>query len=154
MRSDNSHAKKNCGAAYYVSVSVCFFLILLSMIIFWYIPVSDIANSVDHPAKLGVWLFSVSPVCAVISFVAYLVGGLTDKALVKNSVVQRVIFIVSAVFLFIVAGVTVAALCNQIALGFVAPFAGTVWFKPGVIATVLSIVFFIGNGYIIATAKK
>ena len=88
------HVKQNCGAAYMVTASLGLVLAVISVVLYEYVPVSDIANSIEHSAKDGLVFLAFSPVCAFVAAVAYIVGGLTDKALVKNSVVQLVIFII------------------------------------------------------------
>lgn len=154
MKNSNSNAKKNCGAAYIVSASVSFALIIAGIFIYWYIPVSDIANSIEHSAKDALYLLAISPVCTLIAAILYLVGGLTDKALVRNSVVQRVIFIVSEIILFFITAVSSAMFFSQLSLGFVAPVDGTVWNTLGIINIVVGVLYTAANGYIIITARK
>ncbi len=148
------NAKRNCGAAYMATAVSAFVLVAVSVFIYQYAPVSDIANSVEHSAKNGLFLLAVSPVCALLSAVAYIVGGLTDKALVKNSVVQLVIFIVSAVLLVFVCATSAAMFFEQLSLGFVAPVNGTVWSILGIVNIIAAALFFAGNTYIFATARK
>ena len=148
------NVKHNCGAAYIVSASVALVLVLVSVILYKYVPVSEIANSLERDGKDGLIFLAFSPVCAFIAFVCYLVGGLTDKALVKNSVVQLVIFIVSAVLLAFVCGTSAAMFFAQLPLGFVAPLGDTVWGTLGTLNVIAAAVYSACNIYIFATARK
>ncbi len=148
------HVKQNCGAVYMVTASIGLVLILASVVLYKYVPVSDIANGIEHSAKDGLIFLAVSPVCALIAVIAYIVGGLTDKSLVKNSVVQLVIFIVSAVLLVFVCGTSAAMFFNQLSLGFVAPLGDTVWNTLGTVNIVAAVAYAAGNIYIFATARK
>ncbi len=148
------NAKHNCGAAYIATASAGILLVAVSVFLYKYVPVSDIANSIEHSAKDGLYLLAVSPLSALVAFIAYLVGGLTDKALVKNSVVQLVIFIVSAVLLAFICGTSAALFFSQLSLGFVAPPDGTVWSTLGTVNIVAAVLYAAGNIYIFATARK
>lgn len=155
MKENNIKAKQNCGPAYYVTASLSVLLVAVSIIIYWTVPFSDIVNSVEHSAKTGLMIFAVSPVCAVVATIAYLIGGLTDKALVKNSVVQLVIFIVSSVLLVLISFVSLRFMLAQISLGFVAPFDISMqWGISGIIMIVSGVLFAAGNIYIFITARK
>ncbi len=148
------NAKHNCGAAYIVTASVALVLIVVSVVVYMYVPVSDIANSIEHSGKDGLTFLAFSPICAFIAFVAYLIGGLTDKALVKNSVVQLVIFIVSAVLLAFVCAVSAGMFFTQLPLGFVAPLGDTVWGTLGTVNIISAVLYAAGNIYIFTTARK
>lgn len=148
------NAKHNCGAAYIATASAGIVLVILSVFLYKYVPVSEIANGIGHSAKEGFFLLAVSPVCALLAVIAYLVGGLTDKALVKNSVVQLVIFIVSSVLLVFICGTSAAMFFQQFSLGFVAPHGDTVWNTLGNINVVAAVLYAAGNIYIFATARK
>ncbi|MBR6568399.1 MAG: hypothetical protein IKK60_07075 [Clostridia bacterium] len=148
------NAKHNCGAAYIATACVALVLVIISVILYEYVPVSDIANSIERPGKDGVIFLAFSPVCSLVAFVAYLVGGLTDKALVKNSVVQLVIFIVSAVLLAFITATSAALFFEMNSLGFVAPLDGTVWSTLGIVNIVAAVIYAAGNIYIFATARK
>ncbi len=147
-------AKHNCGAAYYVTASLGILLAAVSVFLYEYVPVSDIANSIEHSGKDGLYLLAVSPICALVAFAMYMIGGLTDKALVKNSVVQLVIFIVSAVCLAFICGVSAAMFFSHLSLGFVAPLGDTVWSTLGMVNIVAAVLYSAGNIYIFATAGK
>ncbi len=146
--------KQNCGAAYMVTASAGLVLIIVSIFLYKYVPVSDVANGIEHSAKDGLYLLAGSPVCALVSLIAYIVGGLTDKALVKNSVVQLVIFIVSAVCLAFVSVTSAAMFFEQLSLGFVAPLDNTVWSTLGTVNIIAAVLYAAGNIYIFATARK
>lgn len=148
------HVKQNCGAAYMVTAILALIFVFVSVFLYNFVPSSDIANSIDHSAKDGLVFLAASPVCAFIAAVAYIVGGLTDKALVKNSVVQLVIFIVSAVSLVFVCAVSVSMFFDQLSLGFVAPLGDTVWNTLGMINIFAAALYTAGNIYIFATARK
>lgn len=148
------NVKQNCGPAYMVTASLGLVLIILSVFMYKFVPVSDIANSIEHSAKDGLYLLAVSPACALVAAVAYIVGGLTDKALVKNSVVQLVIFIVSAVLLVFVCATSAAMFFDQLSLGFVAPLGDTVWSTLGTLNIIAAVIYAAGNIYIFATARK
>ena len=148
------NVKHNCGAAYMAVAIVGLVFAVLSAVLYEYVPVSDIANSIEHSAKDGLYLLALSPVCALVAAVAYIVGGLLDKALVKNSVVQLVIFIVSAVLLVFTFAVSVAMFFNQLSMGFVAPLDGTVWSSLGKAVIASVVLYAAGNMYIFATARK
>ncbi len=148
------HVKQNCGAAYMITASLGLVLIIASVVLYKFVPVSDIANGIEHSAKDGLLLLAASPICAFVAAVAYIVGGLTDKALVKNSVVQLVIFIVSAVLLVFVFSTSVALLFEQMSLGFVAPLDNTIWETLGIVNFFAAALYAAGNIYIFATAKK
>ncbi len=148
------NAKHNCGAAYIATASVALVLVIISVVLYEYVPVSDIANSIEHSGKDGLIFLAFSPLSAFVAFVAYLVGGLTDKALVKNSVVQLVIFIVSAVLLAFVCAVSAAMFFSQFSLGFVAPLGDTVWSMLGIVNIIAAVLYAAGNIYIFATARK
>lgn len=155
MKENKLRAKQNCGPAYYVTASLSILLIAVSIIIYWTVPFSDIANSVEYSAKTGLMLFAVSPVCALVATIAYLVGGLTDKALVRNSVVQLVIFIVSAVLSAFISFVAVRFMIAQLSVGFVSPFdTAMVWGKLGIAMIVSGVLLAAGNIYIFVTARK
>ena len=148
------NAKHNCGAAYIATACVALVLIIVSVFLYKYVPVSDIANSIERSGRDGLIFLAFSPVCAFIAFASYLVGGLTDKALVKNSVVQLVIFIVSAVLLAFVTATSAAMLFQMLPLGFVAPLGDTVWSTLGTVNIVAAVLYAAGNIYIFATARK
>lgn len=148
------NAKHNCGAAYIATACIALVLIIVSVFLYEYVPVSDIANSIERPGKDGLVFLAFSPVCAFVAFVAYLVGGLTDKKLVRNSVVQLVIFIVSAVLLLFVTATSAAMLFDLLPLGFVAPLDGTVWSTLGIVNIIAAVLYAAGNIYILATARK
>ncbi|MBQ3136227.1 MAG: hypothetical protein IJB74_01975 [Clostridia bacterium] len=147
-------AKQNCGAAYIIAATLALVLIAVSVILYKYVPVSDIANGIEHSAKDGLFFLAASPVCALIAAVVYIIGGLTDKALVKNSVVQLVIFIVSAVLLVFVCGTSAAMFFYQMSLGFVAPLGDSVWNVLGSVNIAAAVLYAAGNIYIFATARK
>ncbi len=148
------HVKQNCGAAYMVTAIFGLVLVAVSVFLYKYAPVSEIANSIEHSGKDGFYLLAGSPVCAFLAAVAYIVGGLTDKALVKNSVVQLVIFIVSAVLLVFVFSTSTAMFFSQLSLGFVAPLGDTVWNTLGTVNIIAAVLYATGNIYIFATARK
>lgn len=148
------HVKQNCGAAYMVTAIIALVMVVAAVVLYKFVPVSDIANGIEHSAKDGLIFLAFSPVCAFIAATAYIVGGLTDKALVKNSVVQLVIFIVSAVLLVFVTGTSVAMFFEQMSLGFVAPLDGTVWATLGTVNIIAATLYAAGNIYIFATARK
>lgn len=148
------NVKQNCGAAYMVTAILGLVFVVVSVFLYKFVPVSDVANSVEHSAKAGLYFLAASPLCALIAAVAYIVGGLTDKALVKNSVVQLVIFIVSAVALVFVCAVSAALFFDQLSLGFVAPLGDTVWNTLGNINIFAAVLYAAGNIYIFATARK
>ncbi len=148
------NAKHNCGAVYIATASVALVLIVAGVFLYEYVPVSDIANSIEHSGKDGLVFLAFSPISAFVAFVTYLVGGLTDKALVKNSVVQLVIFIVSAVLLAFICATSAAMFFRQFSLGFVAPLGDTVWSTLGIINIIAAVLYAAGNIYIFATARK
>lgn len=154
MSEGKINVKKNCGTAYMVTAVVAFVLTVVSVFIYNFIPASDFASSIEYSAKTALIVLGFSPVCALAAFITYLVGGLTDKTLVKNSVVQLVIFIVSAVLLFAITCISAALLFVQADMGFVSPLDGTVYETLGTVNIVLSAVFTAANGYIFATARK
>lgn len=147
-------AKHNCGAAYLATASAALLFIIAGIFFYHYVPVSDIANSIEHSAKDGLYFLSLSPICSLIAAVAYIVGGLTDKALVKNSVVQLVIFIVSAVITVFILATCAAMFFSQLSLGFAAPIDGTSWDTLGKVMICAAVIYTAGNGYIFATARK
>ena len=148
------HVKQTCGAAYMVTAAIGLVLVIASAFLYKYVPVSDIANGIEHSAKNGLIFLAASPICAFFAAVAYIVGGLTDKALVKNSVVQLVIFIVSAVLLVFICGTSAAMFFYQLSLGFVAPLGDTVWNTLGTVNIAAAVIYAAGNIYIFATARK
>ncbi|MBE6774625.1 MAG: hypothetical protein E7543_00345 [Ruminococcaceae bacterium] len=148
------HVKQNCGAAYMVTAILGLVLLAVSVFMYKFVPVSDIANSIEHSGKDALYLLALSPVCALVAAVAYIVGGLTDKALVKNSVVQLVIFIVSAVLSVFVCATSAAMFFDQLSLGFVAPLGDTVWNTLGNVNIIAAVLYAAGNIYIFATARK
>ena len=147
-------AKHNCGAAYYATASAGFLMVAVCIVIYYLVPVSDIANSVNHSVDRAFYLLALSPLSALAACAAYITGGLTDKALVKNSVVQLVIFIVSSVLLAFICAVSAAMFFDQLSLGFVAPFDGTVWETLGKLIITAAVLYTGGNIYIFATARK
>ncbi len=154
MSEGKTNVKKNCGTAYIITAIAAFVLTVISVFIYNFIPASDFASSIDHSAKTALIVLGLSPVCALAAFVTYLVGGLTDKALVKNSVVQLVIFIVSAVLLLVITCISAALLFIQADMGFVSPLNDTVYETLGIVNIVLAVIFTAGNGYIFATGRK
>lgn len=153
--SDNKiNVKKNCGATYLITAMVAFVLTVVSIFLYKYIPVSDFASDINYSAKTALFALGASPLCALLAFVTYLVGGLTDKALVKNSVVQLVIFIVSAVLLFIITGLSAYLFFFQADMGFVSPLDGTVFETFGTVNILAGVLFAAANGYIFVTARK
>ncbi|MBQ7116804.1 MAG: hypothetical protein IJN88_01185 [Clostridia bacterium] len=148
------HVKQNCGAAYMVTAVFALLLVAVSVFLYKYVPVSEIANSIEHSGKDALYLLAGAPVCAFLAAVAYIVGGLTDKALVKNSVVQLVIFIVSAVLLVFVCATSAFMFFDQLSLGFVAPLGDTVWNTLGTLNIIAAVLYAAGNIYIFATARK
>ncbi len=148
------HVKQNCGAAYMVTAIISLVFVIASVFLYKFVPVSGIANSVEHSAKDGLIFLVFSPVCAFVAAVAYIVGGLTDKALVKNSVVQLVIFIVSALLLVFVCVTSASLFFEQMSLGFVAPLDDTVWATLGTLNIIAAVLYAAGNIYIFATARK
>lgn len=154
MSEGKENVKKNCGTTYMITAIVAFVLTVISVFLYNFVPASEFASSIDFSAKTALVVLGFSPVCALGAFVTYLVGGLTDKALVKNSVVQLVIFIVSSVLLLAITCISVALLFVQAGMGFVSPLDGTVFAALGTVSIVLTVLFTIANGYIFATARK
>ncbi len=154
MNERNENIKRNCGKTYLITAMAAFVLTVVSIFIYKFIPVSDFASSINYSGRTALFVLALAPFCALAAFVTYLLGGLTDKALVKNSVVQLVIFIVSAVILLVITGISAALLFVQADMGFVSPLNGTVFETLGNISLILGIVFTAINGYIFVAARK
>lgn len=148
------NVKLHCGAEYIAVASVAFVLTVVSVILYNYVPVSDIANGIEHSAKDGLIFLAFSPVCVLVAAIAYIIGGVNEKAIVKNSVVQLVIFIVSSVLLLFIFLTSVAMFFEQLSLGFVAPLTDTVWEKLGTVNIFAAVLYTVGNVYLLVTARK
>lgn len=150
----NQNIKKNCGAIYYVMTSVGILLSIIADIIYWYIPVSDLANGIEHSGMDAVYVLFGGGVCAVVALGIYIAGSFIDKAIVSNSVVQKIIFGLSVATLLVTAAVNFAFAIYSSSLGFVAPVTSTVWYDLGIVSTVTTVLFIGANVYLFFTGRK
>ena len=47
------HVKQNCGAAYMVTAIIALVMVVAAVVLYKFVPVSDIANGIEHSAKDG-----------------------------------------------------------------------------------------------------
>lgn len=150
----NQNIKKNCGAIYYALTSVGMLLSIVADVIYWYIPVSDLANGIEHSGMDAVYVLFAGGVLGVIALGVYIAGSFIDKAIVSNSVVQKIIFGISAATLLITAVINFAFAIYCSSLGFVAPVTSTVWYGLGILSTVATVIYIGANVYLFFTGKK
>ena len=103
---------------------------LVALIIFMFLPTSDIANGINYSAESAIFLLAVSPVASLISLVCFIFALIKDFN-VWSGVLSKGI-VISALALFSLMGI-----CNfaiylsyfilQVSLGFVAPYTGTAY---------------------------
>ncbi len=119
---------------------------LAGLLIFNLLPVSDLANSVEHSAKDAVLVLAASPACFLIGGIIYLAAFTKDYKAWKNflsaPMVLSATVIFAATFIFNCA-VSLSFFLSQNALGFVAPFNGLIYEPLSIIMTVIVILDFI-----------
>ncbi len=109
-----------------------FLFLLASYLFYTIVPVSDLANSVEHSGMDAVYLLTCSPVFAFLALLALALALFIDlKYLVKHPMKILLIsgFSLLCVFILVSAIFSVIFVSSQYKLGFTAPINDTVYFS-------------------------
>lgn len=139
--------------------AISFMFALIGMLIYKLIPVSDLANGIEHSPKDALYALLISPIAF---FTAAFLFGLIfkDFKLLQERIDKAILIPVgligegSLIFSFIS---TLVFCVDEFKLGFVAPVDGTVWATIGTVITVFTVVFFlitVGTVYILKIRSK
>ncbi len=107
-----------------------FIFLFASYLIYTTVPVSDIANSVEHSGMDAVYILISSPVCAFVSLVLLLVTFIINfKHMIqqKFKVLYISEFALLSIFVLVSTVFSVMFVVSQFKLGFTAPINDTVW---------------------------
>lgn len=109
---------------------ISFLLLLASYLIYTIVPVSDLANSVEHSGMDAVYLLTVSPVAAFVSLTLLVIAFIINKQYLTELLTKKVTitaFAVTALLILISFILSVLFVISQYQIGFTAPFGGTKW---------------------------
>ncbi len=123
-----------------------FLLLLASYLIYTVVPVSELANSVEHSGMDAVYLLTASPVAAFISLVLLMVAFIPNKKYLTELLTKKVTicaFLVASLLIVISFIFSVLFVVSQYKIGFTAPFDGTKWESYNVFILVSCIIEFI-----------
>ncbi len=119
---------------------------LAGLLIFKLLPVSDLANSVEHSAKDAIYVLAAAPVCFLLGGIIYLAAFTKDYKAWKNflsaPMVLSATVIFAAGYIFNIA-MSLSFFLSQNDIGFVAPFNGLIYEPLSIIMTVIVILDFI-----------
>ncbi len=146
--------KKHCGPVYYSVTIFSMIMIVITNVIYWWLPDSDLANGIEHSGADAVYVLWASTAVAALALVAYITGSFIDKAVITNSVVQKIVFAVSVLGISASAAITLAFTLFSNSLGFVAPTDSTVWHSLGFVSTASAVCFIGVNVYNFIAGKK
>lgn len=125
--SDNKLNKK-------IIIPYCFALLfsLAAYLIYTLVPVSDIANSVEHSGMDAVYILTASPVCAFIALISLCLALIFNFKQLGNNKSSKLILSLSAI-LPVAFSVASAVFCtmftvSQYQLGFTSPIDDTQWY--------------------------
>lgn len=123
-----------------------FLLLLASYLIYTIVPVSGLANSVEHSGMDAVYFLTASPVAAFISLVLLMVAFISNKKYLTELLTKKVAIIafsVTALLILISIILSVLFVVSQYQIGFTAPFSGTKWESYNIFILVSCIIEFI-----------
>ncbi len=146
--------KKNCGPVYYSVTVLAIILMIASDFIYWWLPSSELANGIEHSGMEAVYVLFAASAASALALISYVGGSIADKAIISNSVVQKIIFVASVVGIGVSAAITIAFTVFSNSLGFVAPTDGTSWHTLGIVSAVMTLCFIGANIYIFIAGKK
>lgn len=115
---------------------------VIALLVFIFLPTSDLANSIDYSAKSAIYVLAISPIASLLSFALYFYAMIKDyivwcKALSKLAVTAlAVLFVVFSVCSFIT---YITYFISQVSLGFVAPYTGTAYEYLAIVTTIVVI---------------
>ena len=139
--------------------AISFVFALIGTLIYQFLPVSNLANGVEHSPKEALYVLVISPLAF---FAAIVLFGIVfkDYKVLKNHI-DKVILIpfglISATSLLFGFASSLAFTIDQFLLGFVAPINGTKWATIGtviIVSTVLLFIITLCNVYILKVRLK
>lgn len=114
----------------YIPYLFSLILSLTSYLIYTLIPVSNLANSVEHSGMDAVYVLTVSPIAGLLSLVLFVVSYILNKNHL-NSLLSKPLTIgayaVITVMILISTVFSVMFVVSMYQLGFTAPINGTKW---------------------------
>ncbi len=135
--------------------AVSFVFALIGTLIYQLIPVSDLANGIEHSPKDALYILLLSPIAflvATIFFVLIFKDFKLLQAFIDKVVLIPVFFVGAASLAFSFISSLMFTI-DQFKLGFVAPADGTKWATIGTVIIVLTVILFLINAATVYTFK-
>lgn len=123
-----------------------FLLLSASYLVYILVPVSDLANSIEHSGMDAVYLLTVSPILALVSLALLLSAYVINKQYLNKLLsVQVAVAAFSVNLLFVAVSLIFSVLfvVSQYQIGFTAPLNGTKWESFGIFILVSCVIEFI-----------
>ena len=123
---------------------------LAALLVFKILPTSDFANSIEHSGMDAVWVLTICPVFALLGAVCFMISFLKDykawqdfttaKPLITGAAIACAVFFILNLYVYF------SYYFNQVSLGFVAPYDGTIYKTYEIFVTVITV-----NQFILST---